>query len=254
MNLPVSGTTDRAMVLMAKRDVLTVRPSVTRQNVYSEVPRMNAWSTRALLPVLMLAWLAGVANAASDSSQKLYRWVDKNGQVHYGDSIPPEYAEQDRDVLNRQGVRVGHEEGLVTPEEARAKAVADKAAKDLQLQKLRDRTLLQVYQSVEEIEVLRDRRLELIEAQLTIQEQSLANLRAKHAQLEKQASRFLPRSKAPDAETLPEDLALDLKRSSSDIVTQQQNLEKKRSERETIRTNFGADIKRFKELRTIAPH
>ena len=215
---------------------------------------MIVWSTKVLLPALMLALLAGVAaGAASDTQKKLYRWVDKNGQVHYSDSIPPEYAEQDRDVLNRHGIPVGHEEGLVTPEEARAKAEADKAARDIQLQKQRDRTLLQVYQSVEEIEVLRDRRLELIEAQLTIQEQSLANLRAKHKQFEKQASRFQPRNKEPDAEPLPEELALDLQRSTSDIGTQQQNLEKKRLERETIRTNFGADIKRFKELKAIVP-
>ena len=215
---------------------------------------MNARSTRTLLPALLLALLAGTAaGATNDANQKLYRWVDKNGQVHYSDSIPPEYAEQDRDLLNRHGIAVGHEEGLVTPEEARAKAAADKAAKDILLQKQRDRTLLQVYQSVEEIEVLRDRRLELIEAQLTIQQQSLANLRAKHAQFEKQASRFQPRNKEPDAEPLPEELALDLQRSTSDIGTQQQNLEKKRLERETIRTNFGADIKRFKELKAIVP-
>ena len=214
---------------------------------------MIGWSTRAILPLLALALLASVADGASNDERKLYRWVDKNGQVHYGDSIPPEYAEQDRDVLNKQGVPVAHEEGLVTPEEARAKAAADKAAKDIQLQKQRDRTLLQVYQSVEEIEVLRDRRLELIEAQLTIQEQSLANLRAKRALYEKQAGHFLPRSKEPDALPLPEELALDLQRSASDIGTQQQNLEKKRLERETIRTTFGADIKRFKELKAIGP-
>ena len=215
---------------------------------------MIGWSTKAILPILALALLASVAHAASESERKLYRWVDKNGQVHYGDSIPPEYAEQDRDVLNRQGVPVAHEEGLVTPEEARAKAAADKAAKDIQVQKQRDRTLLQVYQSVEEIEVLRDRRLELIEAQLTIQEQSLANLRAKRALYEKQAGRFLPRSKEPDAQPLPNELGLDMQRAASDIVTQQQNLEKKRLERETIRTTFGADIRRFKELKTIVPH
>jgi len=215
---------------------------------------MIFWPTKTVLPALVLALMAGSAAAAPPAEQqKLYRWVDKNGQVHYGDSIPPEYAEQDRDILNRQGVRIGHEEGLVTPEEASAKAAADKAAKEVQQKKLRDRVLLQMYQSVEEIEVLRDRRLELIEAQLTIQEQSLANLRAKNTQLEKQAARFLPRSKAPDAQPLPEGLGLDLQRSASDIVTQQQNLEKKRAERESIRATFGADIKRFKELRAVVP-
>jgi len=214
---------------------------------------MNAWLTKTALPALMLALLTGLVGAESGSEKKLYRWVDKNGQVHYGDSIPPEYAEQDRDVLNRQGVPVGREEGLVTPEEARAKAAADKAARDIQKQKLRDRVLLQTYQSVREIEVLRDSRLELLDDNLTIQSQSLANLQTTLALFRKQAARYQPRNQKPDAQPLPEGLALDLKRAASDIETQKQNLEKKRLERDTIRSNFEADIKRFKELRAIAP-
>ncbi len=214
---------------------------------------MKSWSTRILLPSLMLALLAGVADAQSGSDKKLYRWVDKNGQVHYGDSVPPEYAEQDREVLNRQGVPVGREEGTVTPEEARALAAADKAARDVQKQGLRDRGLLQSYDSAQEIEELRDRRLELVDEQLTIQAQSLANLETTLALFEKQAERYQPRNKKPDAQPLPEGLALDLERAASDIETQKQNLEKKRQEREDIRLKSEADIKRFKELRAVAP-
>lgn len=214
---------------------------------------MNAWSMRILLPAVLLALLTGVADAQSGANKKLYRWVDRNGQVHYGDSIPPEYANQDREVLNRQGLPVGQEQGTVTADEARAKLAAEKAEREAQKRKLRDRVLLQTYQSVEEIEVLRDRRLELVDAQLTIQEQSLATLRAKHAQFEKQASRYRPRSREPDAQPLPDGLALDLERSASDIETQQRNLEKKRQERETIRSNFEADIQRFRELKAVAP-
>ena len=133
---------------------------------------MKAWPLRIVLPALLLALLAGAADAQTDK-KKLYRWVDKNGQVHYGDSVPPEYAEQDRDILNRQGVPVGREEGTITPEEAAAKAAAEKAERDEKKRKLRDRVLLQTYQSVRELEILRDTRLELVDAQLTIQEQSL---------------------------------------------------------------------------------
>lgn len=214
---------------------------------------MNGWSLRILLPVLLLALLAGAAVAQSDKDKKLYRWVDKNGQVHYGDSVPAEYAEQDRDVLNRQGVAVGREEGTITPEEAAAKAAEDKAARDEQKRKLRDRVLLQTYQSVKELEVLRDNRLELVDAQLTIQEQSLSNLRAQRAQIERQAGRYAPINTAADAAALPDELAADIERSASDIVTQEANLLKRREERESIRLNFEADIKRYEELRAIKP-
>jgi hypothetical protein len=213
---------------------------------------MKAWSLRILSPALLLALCAGVADAQSEKT-KLYRWVDKNGQVHYGDSVPPEYAEQDRDILNKQGVPIGREEGLITPEEAAAMAATEKAERDEKKRRLRDRVLLQTYQNVQELEVLRDTRLELVDAQLTIQEQSLANLRAQRAQIERMAGRYAPINKDADALPLPEDLSLDLEQSASDIATQEQNLVKRRDERESIRLNFEADIARYKELREIAP-
>ena len=215
---------------------------------------MNPRSTRLVLPVLLLAAAAGAALAqSSDKQKKLYRWVDKNGQVHYGDSVPAEYAEQDRDVLNKQGVKVGREEGTVTPEEAAAKAAEEKAAREEQKRKLRDRVLLQTYQSVQELEVLRDARLDLVDAQLTIQEQSLSNLRAQRAQIQRMAARYAPANKDPGADPLPDEIAADLERAATDIATQEANLERRRQERESIRQTFEADIKRYQELRAIKP-
>ncbi|HWN05970.1 MAG TPA: DUF4124 domain-containing protein [Steroidobacteraceae bacterium] len=214
---------------------------------------MNAWSAKLLFSAVVLALLAGAAGAQSEKQKKLYRWVDKNGQVHYGDSVPAEYAEQDREVLNRQGVPVGREEGTITAEEAAAKAVADKAARDEQKRKLRDRVLLQTYQSVQELEVLRDNRLDLVDAQLTIQEQSLSNLRAQRAQIERMAARYGPAKATADAQPLPDEVAVDLERSANDIETQEANLVRRRQERESIRQTFEADIERYKELRAIKP-
>lgn len=215
---------------------------------------MMAPSMKLLVPALLLAFIAAGAGAQDKQKQpKLYRWVDKQGQVHYGDSVPAEYAEQDRDVLNKQGVKVGREEGIITPEEAAAKAAEAKAARDEMKRKLRDRVLLQTYQSVQELEVLRDNRLDLVDAQLTIQEQSLSNLRAQRAQIQRIAARYSPANQDPSAEPLPEEISRDLEQSASDIDTQQANLLKRRQERENIRQNFEADIKRYQELRAIRP-
>lgn len=199
---------------------------------------------RSLLPLLLLAMASGPADA-----QKLYKWVDKNGQVHYGDRIPPEYADQDREVLNKQGLSVGREEGAETPEEALEREERERAARIAEEQAQRDRMLISTYQNVDEIELLRARRLDQIDAQILIQEQSLANLKARHAEQVKRASRFAPANTAPNAPEMPEGMADDLKRAENDIRTQQLNLDKRREERAALVRQFDADVVRYKELR-----
>lgn len=198
------------------------------------------------LPLLALTLAAGPVEA-----QKVYRWVDKNGQVHYGDKIPPEYASQDRDVLNKSGMKVGSEQATGTPEAIRAREEAERAKAAAAEQARRDRMLLQTYQNTEEIELLRARRLDQIDAQLTIQEQSLANLKQRRTEQMRQAARYAPRSTKPDAPPLPEGLAADLEQSASDIRVQEANLQKKREEREAVNRQFDEDVRRFKELRKV---
>ena len=201
---------------------------------------------RSLLPLVLLALVSGPAAA-----QKVYKWVDENGQVHYGDKVPPEYANQDREVLNKQGLAVGREEGAETAEEARARQEREKQAKAAEEQAQRDRMLLATYQNVDEIELLRARRLDQIDAQLTIQEQSLTNLKARHAEQVKRASRYQPANKDPKAPPMPEGMAEDIARAESDIRTQQLNLDKRRKERTALNQQFDADVARFKELKGI---
>jgi hypothetical protein len=201
---------------------------------------------RVLVPLLLLGLLSGPAVA-----QKLYKWVDANGQVHYGDRIPPEYASQDRDVLNQRGMSVGHEQGAETPTEARAREEEQKRAKAAHEQAQHDRMLVQTYQNVGEIEMLRQRRIELIDSQITLQEQSLSNLKSRHAEQLQRANRFQPANSDPKAPPLPEGMADDLERAESDIRTQEINLEKRRKERATVNAQFDADVIRFKELRGL---
>jgi hypothetical protein len=213
--------------------------------------------TRVCLVVFALAALGlsgqGDAQRAKDTNSRLYRWVDDKGVVHYGDSVPPEYADRDRNVLNEQGVRVGFEEGTVTDEE-RAAADRDRATVEAErLEKAevarRDRMLLETYLTVADIEDLRDRRLELLESQIKVTELYLANLRKRLTALQKEASGFTPYSEKPDAQPVPENLALDISRTSASIDSYEQTLARTRSDQEALRASFDNDIQRFKELK-----
>jgi len=45
----------------------------------------------AVTTVFLVAAMSVSAFAAEHD--RVYRWVDEDGQVHYGDSIPPEYSD-----------------------------------------------------------------------------------------------------------------------------------------------------------------
>lgn len=231
---------------MRKRELLTVRRPGAGQNMSPEVIRMKTALLRALLPFAVLALAAGAADA-----QKLYKWVDKDGQVHYGDKIPPEYADQDREVLNKQGMAVGREEGAESPAEAQARAQREKEAKAALDRAQRDRMLVASYQNVGDIERVRGQRLDQLDSQIAIQEQSLSQLKARYAEQLKRAGRYQPASKDPKAPAMPEGLADDISRSESDIKTQQVNLDKRRKERAALNAQFDADVARYKELKGI---
>ena len=54
---------------------------------------------------------AAANNPSATAPTQTYRWVDDKGVVHYGDSVPSEYSQQERSVLNGQGVEIGHVAG-----------------------------------------------------------------------------------------------------------------------------------------------
>ena len=57
-------------------------------------------------------------------SAKLYKWVDDDGVTHYGEVVPPEYANKDKVELDKNG-RVVKTDEVMTPEKRRAKEQED---------------------------------------------------------------------------------------------------------------------------------
>lgn len=200
---------------------------------------------------LLLA--AAACATSSAAAQKLYRWVDENGVVHYGDRIPPQYVDRHREVLNESGVAIGYEEGALSPEEKarlereRAAAAAAEAAK-AEIAR-RDRMLLETYLSVEDIVALRDNRLEMLEAKITVTEHYIGELEDRLARLEKSAQRYKPFSDREDAPELPPDLAAEIESTKSSIESYREMIRQTREEQARLKEQFDSDIERFKELK-----
>lgn len=196
------------------------------------------------------AALAAPGRPSSANSQKgiAYRWVDEQGVVHYGDHIPPQYATQDRAILNSQGVEVGHLEAQKTPEQQAADA---RARAELMKQKQHDAFLVTTYTSVKDIEALRDMRLEQLKGQSAAAEQYVETLRTRLAGLQSRALLFAPYSPRADARRLPDDLAENLVRTVNEMHVQSNQLAAKNHEEAELRAQFQTDIERYRELHTI---
>ncbi len=214
----------------------------------SRAPRPRC---RWLLACTALAWAGACAVAASPSSSKqgvAYRWVDEQGVVHYGDHIPPQYANKERAVLNAQGVEVGRLEAQKSPEQASA----DARARETQMkQRQHDAFLITTYTSVKDIEALRDLRLDQLRGQRAAAEQYTESLRTRLATLHTRALNFQPYSSRPEARRMPDDLAENLVRTVNELKAQDRDLAVKMQEEATLRAQFQADIERYRALHTI---
>jgi hypothetical protein len=201
----------------------------------------------ALCSTLLLA--GSVAQAAKppsgEKSGRTYKWVDSSGVTHYGDSIPPEYAQGSRTELNSQGVEVRKVPAQLSPQDA---AVAEKTEADISRRRQHDTFLLNTYVSAKDIEQLRDERIALVDGQLDIARGSLESLDGRMKAISTRMGTFKPYSKNPAARRLPDPLAEEAvrvlqERRSLDgavVARQQEMLE--------LREQFDADLARYREL------
>lgn len=205
---------------------------------------------RKTLIVLALTVLVPLG-ASADQSGRVYKWVDHDGVTHYGDSIPAEFSELPKQVLNDHGVTVQEIDGRKTEEEL----AAERRAADLQVQKelqrRADQALLATYLSVDEIIMHRDRRVELFQAQSRVTELYLRNLEKRLSQLKRDAARYRPYNTDPDAPLIDPELVADISETQSTISRHQQNLLKFQQDERHMIASFDGDIVRFKTLKGL---
>ena len=60
-------------------------------------------------------FVSGMLIAGTAYAAEVYRWVDENGEVHYSESLPPNYQDKGHDVLNERGIVVDEDLTLTPP-------------------------------------------------------------------------------------------------------------------------------------------
>jgi hypothetical protein len=200
----------------------------------------------SLTATLLLATALGTG-LPGEAQARMYKWTDAQGNVHYGDRIPPEYAEQEQRRLNEQGVTVEVKERAKTPEElAEERRLAEiKAAEEerRRRQQAQDRILLDTFSNEDEIIMTRDGKLNAIDAIVRVTEDRIESLRSRLTELTTRAANLERGGKV-----VPDTLHQDIRSARQQIENNQAYIAQKEREQQDIREQYEADIQRFREL------
>jgi len=195
-----------------------------------------------------LVLVAALGAAPGDVQARIKCWTNKEGVRECGNVVPPEYAQQGHEELNKRGIVVDEQERAKTEEEleAQRRRAAKRAAEERarRQQEAADRVLLHTFSSVDDMKLARDGKIAAIESQIKLTENQIDKLENNLAEIIENAANQERRGKAPSESTQQ-----DIEKVRSQIARKHEFIEEKRAEQQAVREEFAADIARFKELK-----
>ena len=201
----------------------------------------------AILLCLILFGFSGAANTAN-----LYKWIDENGVVRYGDRLPASEAKKRHQTLNSQGMVIETIEAEKTPEEYAAIKKAEKdrkareqaEARERDLKSRKDRTLLNTYGSVDELELIKDRRMERVDLVIQLLYKSMHITMKKIEKLEtKAATEYLAKGSE-----VPDGLVQNIEMLARGNFNREKRLRYRIIEKNRILAQYEKDLVRYRKL------
>ena len=179
---------------------------------------------------------------------EFYRWVDDTGTIHYSDSLPPAESQKKQDLLNETGrvvktIPAPKTVGELEQAQRLAKLEALKKQKIEKAEK-RDHILLAMYLTVEDIELVRDERIETVESAIRITMLRKNKFTKKLDELNSSEQRL----KASGNNTPPW-LTKSRNHYQEQLVNVEDILAIKEREKLVIKKRFAGDINRYLELK-----
>ncbi|VAW54804.1 hypothetical protein MNBD_GAMMA05-1781 [hydrothermal vent metagenome] len=179
---------------------------------------------------------------------KMYKWVDEDGQMHFGDKIPVKYQVKAHDEINESGAVVKHRKAEKTIEEKAVAARAERERKRLALiekkKRQRDRVLLDTYTTERDLFVARDSRLDAVGSQIQLAESIIKDSNNKIESMEKQVVSIEKSNRK-----VPDSLYKRIENERHQVEIQSRVMEKNIARRDEITEQFNGYIVRFKELK-----
>lgn len=203
-----------------------------------------------LIPVLLVASLAAGAADAQKKERKLYRWVDKEGKVHYDDTLPAEALEQARkEYSSRTGATTAQVDRALTEEERAA--LAEQARNNAALaateeqQRRSEEAMLSSYATESDLRAAYDERISLLKQTLESTDVGMKALRGSLASLLAEASESELANRGVDKKR-----AGTIRNLHNELVKQQVFQKNRQVELMSLDAEFARVLARYRELRS----
>ncbi len=195
---------------------------------------------------LLVSAVALSAAISLNAEAKLYKWVDDNGTTHYGETIPPEYANKEAVKLEKGRIKARDSK---LEKEAAKTAQEDPAAKKARIEaERRDNALLATYSNEQEIDLARDRNLQQVEARTASFTTMLKSAQDNLISLQQESDSFTKQGRK-----IPKSLEEDLGEAKDRISKMQADLDNSLKETEAVKARYAADKERYRQLKGLAP-
>ncbi|MDP1595420.1 MAG: DUF4124 domain-containing protein [Methylotenera sp.] len=192
---------------------------------------MHVWALFALC-----MWVSFIQSTHAEDKSSIVKWKDEKGATHYGDRVPPQYSDRENSIMNRQGITVKRNKPINHQEQA------------LDLEKLeqdkKDKALLGAFTNADEIDLARDRNIQLdLIALENLNQEKISN--QKQLAENQRLADSLAKKKAP----IPDDLSVDISKNQAEVGKINQRISDRKQTIENTRKRFDADKKRYLSLK-----
>lgn len=189
--------------------------------------------------LILLVLMAFMQQVHAEEAKRIVKWKDDKGVTHYGDSIPAQYSNRENSLINQQGITVKRNKPISYQDESLSLAKIEQDKKD--------KALLSAFTHENEIDLARDRNLQLDQVTLEGLQLQKSNSQKRLAENQKYANGFVKNKK-----TVPTDLATDIKTNQAEITKLDQQIAERKTAMDATRKRFDDDKKRYIMLRNHA--
>lgn len=181
------------------------------------------------------------------AAERIYRWTDEDGTVHYSDKIPPDKVDRGHTRITDTGIAVES----VPPTKTLEERLREEELERLRIQQQRlieqqaeaDKVLLRTYRSPDDLVMAREGKLAGIDALIGVarnhirrQQEWLMDLYAEAADLERAGK------------PVPEHVRDSIQKSEATIREAYAGIIEQEQQKQDIREAFDRDLKRYRQL------